>query len=311
MMRAGMDGIRLNASHAGLAACAPWLEALLSAARAEGREISLLIDLMGPELRLGRLSRPVMLKPGEELALARTEAQGLPLPEPLLGALEPGMRFTLDDGALELLALSGGRARVIRGGRLDGLKSVSLPGVTLPLPALTQSDLENLRLAPQWGVSGAMLPFVRGPEDLHELERAAIAAGCPGLERFAKVEDALGVERLLDYAGYAHEVVIARGDLGANLPVYQLPGVQKRISHQMRALGKRFMVVTQMLSSMMVSETPTRAEVMDIAQAVFDGASSVMLTGETAAGAHPVEAVAAMRGAVDGALAYLAAGGPL
>ena len=282
MLRLGMTGVRLNLSHMSLPEAAPMVEALHTAAARVGVSPRLLIDLQGPELRIGALRAPLTLEAGTEIAL-----EALALPETLRAAIEPGQPLLLDDGKLLLEASGPQRARVLRGGVLHSRKSVALPGREIRLPALTESDRANLAAAARFGVSGVMQPFVRGREDL-EAVRAALPAG---LRLFAKVESLAGVEKLEELIAACDEIVIARGDLGNAVPLWELPVLQKRIAAACRRAGRPFMVVTQMLASMERSPVPTRAELNDICNAVLDGAASVMLTGETAAGAWPVEAM--------------------
>ena len=282
MLRLGMTGMRLNLSHVSLPEAAEQVELLHAAARNTGAAPKLLIDMQGPELRIGRLEKPLVLAAGDFLSLAR-----LGLPSAVEAALEPGQQILLDDGRILLECETADRARVLRGGTLLSRKSAALPGKNIRLPALTQQDRDNLAVAADYGVSGVMQPFVRGREDL-EAVRAALPSG---LRLFAKIENRDGVEKLDELLGAADEIVIARGDLGNAVPLWELPVVQKRISAACRRRGVPFMVVTQMLYTMEHSPVPTRAEVSDIANAVFDGAASVMVTGETAAGEYPVEVI--------------------
>ena len=286
---AGMTGVRLNLSHVGLPAAEEEIERLHAAARRCGVTPQLLIDMQGPELRVGALPAPLPLEDG---ALVRL-GEDIPLPPAVLSRLTPGQEVLLDDGRLLLRVTEpfcgGALALVERGGVLLGRKSAALPGVDIRLPAMTDSDRENLRLAGDYGVTGVMQPFVRGREDLEAVREAL--NGNRGLRLFAKIENLEGVEKLAELIPAADEIVIARGDLGNSVPLWKLPALQKRIAAACRAAGRPFMVVTQMLASMERSAVPTRAEVSDVFNAVLDGAASVMLTGETAAGAHPVEAM--------------------
>lgn len=280
LFQAGMTGIRLNLSHGGLAASAEGIDHLHAAARRCGVTPRLLIDMQGPELRVGDLPEPVSLETGAMVRLG----EAIPLPRAVLPHLLPGQEVLLDDGKLLLrvteLFSGGALARVERGGVLRSRKSAALPGVDIHLPAMTDSDLANLRAAGAYGVTGVMQPFVRSRADLEE------------------------VRGVLDAAG---EIVIARGDLGNAVPLWKLPALQKRIAAVCREAGKPFMVVTQMLASMEQNPVPTRAEVTDVFNAVLDGASSVMLTGETAAGNYPVEAMEYLVRTVREAEAYLQA----
>lgn len=288
---AGMTGVRLNLSHAGLPASAEQLEALHAAARRCGVTPQLLIDMQGPELRVGALPASLPLEDG---ALVRL-GEDVPLPPAVLPHLVPGQEVLLDDGKLLLRVTGrfpgGALALVERGGVLQSRKSAALPGVDVHLPAMTDSDRENLRLARDCGVTGVMQPFVRGREDLETVREVLNTAGGQNIRLFAKIENLEGVEKLPELLPAADEIVIARGDLGNSGPLWKLPALQKRIAAACRSAGKPFMVVTQMLASMERSAVPTRAEVSDVFNAVLDGAASVMLTGETAAGEHPVEAM--------------------
>lgn len=249
-------------------------------------------------------------------------------PEILMDYLVPGQELLLDDGKILLKVLDGFNAGnpagtdgnaavktdrtdmtdiaadvtdgadmrgmtavVIRGGVLRNRKSIALPDREIMTPTLTAEDLENLRDAKEAGVTGVMLPFVRGREDILALKEALAACGAEHVRIFAKIENLAGVRTLPDFVTDVDHVVIARGDLGNAMPLWELPGCQKRLAAVCRQAGTPFMVVTQMLDSMHTRAVPTRAEVSDIYNAVMDGAASVMLTGETAAGSYPVEAM--------------------
>ena len=292
MLAAGMDGVRLNLSHMTLRQASPWLEELQAAAALEGTAPLLLVDLQGPELRLGDLPEAVALSAGDPVVLGR---EGLPVPECVLQALTRGQQLLLDDGRL-LLTVQIARpgqalCRVERGGTLRGRKSIALPGVELDVPALTAADLGNISRAGEFGVGGVMQPFVRGPQDLRALRMALESAGAAGVKIYAKLENRRGVAQLESLLPEADEMVIARGDLGNAYPLWELTGVQKDVAALCRAAHKPFMVVTQMLASMEHAPVPTRAEVSDIFNAVLDGASSLMVTGETAVGEYPVQAM--------------------
>ena len=268
MVEAGMTGILMNLSHGPLAAHTDWLAMI----RAAGIR-QLLIDLQGPELRIGTLAEPVAL----------------------VQAAAPGQQLLLDDGKLlvqvtqalpEALVCT-----VVRGGTLQSRKSIAAPGLAVPSPTLTEEDLQNLKIAKQCGVTGVMLPFVRGKADILALRHALEEAGAADIRIFAKIENMTGVRALPEFIHLVDEVVIARGDLGNAMPLWELPRCQKQLSAACRAAGVPFMVVTQMLDSMCTRAVPTRAEVSDIYNAVLDGAASVMLTGETAAGQYPMQAM--------------------
>ena len=286
MLTLGMTGVRLNLSHMSLAEAEPWLDALHSAMKDSGRSCKLLIDMQGPELRIGALPAPMMLTEGSRIDLSE-----LHLSPEISDAIKPGQEILLDDGKLLLIAETEGKAYVKRGGTINGRKSIALPGTEIHLPPLTDEDLKNISCAVDHGVTGVMQPFVRSAEDLKTVRAALNTAGGKNIRLFAKIEDQNGVSYLPELLEEADEIVIARGDLGNAMPLWELPVVQKRISSLCREAGKPFMVVTQMLSSMEQRPVPTRAEVSDIFNAVLDGAASVMVTGETAVGKYPRETI--------------------
>lgn len=293
MFRVGMTGVRLNLSHVTLDGAADQIAELHEAARRCGMEAKLLIDMQGPELRVGVMEEPVELQEGTEAILGEG---GIPVPQMILPYLIAGQTVLLDDGKLllEITENCGdcAKAQVKRGGLLRGRKSIALPGAQgFRPPTMTQSDLENICCAAKYGVTGVMQPFVRDREDLETVRRALDENGCENIRLFAKIENMDGVEQLDELLPACDEVVIARGDLGNAVPLWELPGVQKRIAARCRTAGKPFMVVTQMLASMEQNPVPTRAEVSDIFNAVVDGASSVMVTGETAVGRYPTEVI--------------------
>ena len=283
MFRSGMTGLRLNLSHTSLEESAPLLEQMRLAAERCGVRPQLLIDLQGPELRVGKQGLPLLLEEGARLPLRR-----LALPEHLYAALQPETELLLDDGRLCVRVLPAGEGLVLRGGTLAPGKSVAVPGLCAALPALTAADRKNLSLASAFGVTGVMQSFVRSREDVEEVRTALCGTG---LRHFAKLENRAGLDSLEQWIGLPDVLVIARGDLGNAVPLWELPGVQKRVAARARQAGKPFLVVTQMLASMERTAVPTRAEVSDIFNAVLDGASALMLTGETAAGRYPAEAM--------------------
>ncbi|MBR5559437.1 MAG: pyruvate kinase [Oscillospiraceae bacterium] len=290
MMAAGMDGVRLNLSHTTLQQSAPWLEELQAAAALEGVKPLLLVDLQGPELRIGKVKEPLEYTVGSRVVLGK---DGLEVPECLLPHMHKGQEVLLDDGKLllkvEVAVPTGAICRVERGGILQSRKSIALPGVEIDSPALTAADLGNISRAKEYGVGGVMQPFVRGPQDLRALRLALKAVEAPEIKIYAKLENRRGIQQLESLLPEADEMVIARGDLGNAYPLWELIGVQKDAAAICRAANKSFMVVTQMLASMEKSPLPTRAEVSDIFNAVLDGASSLMVTGETAVGQYPVQ----------------------
>lgn len=302
LIKEGMSGIRLNLSHISLENAAAQVENLHRAAEKCGADIKLLIDMQGPELRVGNLETPMELENGAEVLVGEG---GIPVPAVVLPWLKEGQELLLDDGKLLIVMLDEGRAKVIRGGTLRGRKSIALPGADIYPPTLTEADLENISHAAEFGVTGLMQPFVRGREDLIAVRRALENAGCGHIRLMAKIENLRGVENIDELIEYCDEIIIARGDLGNAMPLWELPAVQKRIAAKCRAAGRDFMVVTQMLSSMEQNPVPTRAEVSDIFNAVLDGASSVMVTGETAVGKYPAEVIKYLKNCAESAMKYM------
>lgn len=310
LVREGMRAVRLNLSHAGIERCGPWLSAI-ARVREETGYPALLVDIEGGELRVGALAEPLTLRPGARVRLSAPECARvgeIPAPRELIRALLPGMRVRMDDGTLLLRAISGDSEgallEVELGGVLHGRKSISAPEARFDLPAVTREDREQLRLAAQHGASMVMLPFVRRASDVLTLREALSRCGMPDAHIYAKLESPEGLDALGEWLPHCDHLVIARGDLGANMPLHELPVAQKRAARACRDIGKPFMVVTQLLHSMMRAPTPTRAEVSDIANAVWDGAGSLMLTGETAVGEYPVPAMRALRQTAEAALRY-------
>ena len=286
LLRRGVTGFRLNLSHTPLAARRSWIDALHCAERDSGRAAQLMIDLRGPEVRIGALDAPMTLTEGETVTLGRQ----IPVAQDVLEALTPEMTVLLDDGAMALTVMQGGRCRVARGGVLTSRKSLTLVGAELHRSALCQADLDDLAQAAALGVGAVMQPFVRGGDDLRAVRAAMARCGLREAELFAKVENRQGMDTLPQWLELCDVVTIARGDLGSSLTLTQLPVAQKHIAAVCRRSGKPFLVVTQLLHSMIDHPTPTRAEVLDIYNAVLDGADCLMLTGETAQGRYPQEA---------------------
>ena len=335
MFDQGMTGIRLNLSHISLTEAEDMIAIYHKAAAKAGvHHPELLIDMQGPEIRIGSLDHPLSLTEGERVIIGQG---GIPVPENIFPYLEEGQSLLLDDGKILLQvaqsdaangeeskrkdreislvchknAGKSGICRVVRAGILDSKKSLALPGKNIPSPALTIQDQENLKEAKNYGVTAIMQPFVRSREDLLCVREAMKAASCQDLTLLAKIENQYGVDHLSDFMDLADEIVIARGDLGNAMPLWELPGVQRKISQRCLEKKKPFMVVTQMLSSMERNPLPTRAEVSDIYYAAFGGANSVMVTGETAIGSYPVEVIryltqTALRGCEDRLMAQTA-----
>ena len=254
-------------------------------------------------LRIGVPDAPLRLSEND-----RIDPDRIPFSEEVRRALETapsGQEILLDDGKILLRTDGANRLCVVRGGILESRKSVALPGITIETPAMTEADLANIRKAESFGVAAVMQPFVRSRDDLLTVRSALDRVGGKRIRLLAKIESRAGIDKLEELIPCCDEIVIARGDLGNAMPLWALPAAQKRIAAACRAAGRDFMVVTQMLDSMIHKAVPTRAEVSDIFNAVLDGAASVMVTGETASGDYPVLAIRYLSQTVREAEAYL------
>jgi len=301
MIDAGMTGMRLNLSHTTLVASENYIRTYRKTADDAGVEPQILIDMQGPELRVGKLERPVELKEGEQVLLCGIDTckKGsiVSVPAEVMSAVEVGDEILLDDGRILIQVedeiLPGGEiaACVLRGGALQSHKSVKIVGKNIQLPPLTEHDVENIKVAKEFGVTALMQPFVCSGENLKYVRKILKEHGAEDIKIFAKIENRLGLENIENILPEADVIIIARGDLGNDMPLWELPRVQKEIEAACRKAKKPYIVVTQMLASMERNAVPTRAEVSDIFHAVYHGAWGVMLTGETAVGEYPVEAV--------------------
>ena len=318
MFQAGLTGMRLNLSHTGLKESATLVHNFKKAAEQAGVMPQLLIDMQGPELRIGKMEE-VKLREGMQVILTDSvdarrnsiPASGviIPVQTEVLAAVEVGDEVLLNDGRIALSVLGksveGASAVVMRGGTLSSHKSIKIVGKQVQLPVLTAHDVENICLAREYGVTGLMQPFVRDGEDLAQVREVLKAHGADHIKIFAKIENRLAVEHLDSILKEADVIIIARGDLGNDMELWELPAVQKDIASACIRAGKPFIVVTQMLASMEASPVPTRAEVSDIFNAVLDGAYGVMITGESAVGQYPVEAVKYLANTAREAVKYL------
>ena len=301
LVAAGVDAVRFNLSHGEHAEHSARARLVREIAADVGRPVALIADLQGPKLRVGDLPEPVVLKTGEHVTVCAEEAATdgeLPVAPAVIGdVLEPGHDVLIDDGLVRLRVdeVKRGRARcaVLVGGRITSHKGVNLPGVPLPIPSLTRKDTVDLEWALETGVDFVALSFVRSPADVRDL-RALIEQANSHAHVIAKIEKAEAVDVLDDVLAETDAVMVARGDLGVEIGPAVVPLVQKRIIHKALERGKPVITATQMLESMVHLAEPTRAEASDVANAILDGTSAVMLSGETAVGEYPLEAVAYM-----------------
>ncbi|WP_028536728.1 pyruvate kinase [Paludibacterium yongneupense] len=297
---AGVDVFRLNFSHGTHADHAERYNTIRDIEQEIGRPIAILLDLQGPKLRVGTFANgPVTLENGATFRLDLTDAPGtaerarLPHPE-IFAALKPGSELLLDDGRLRLEVEScdatSAVTRVIVGGKLSDRKGVNVPGVVLPLSPLTKKDREDLAFGLTLGVDWIALSFVQRPEDIQELKDLVGDKAWV----IAKLEKPAAIERLEDIVALTDGVMVARGDLGVEMPPEQVPRIQRSIVRACRSRGIPVIVATQMLESMVTAPVPTRAEASDVATAIYDGADAVMLSAESASGQFPLEAVSIM-----------------
>ena len=300
LYEAGADAFRLNMSHGDKEGKVALISAIRALEQEYHRPTTILVDLQGPKLRVGDFDGgEAMLDNGQRFVLDRDPAAGdssrveLPHPE-LFEAVDVGDQLLINDGKIRLrvekLAVDRIETRVEVGGRISNSKGVNVPDVVVPIPALTEKDRSDLQFALEQGADWIALSFVQRPEDVAEArsligEKAAL---------MAKIEKPAAIDRLIDIIALADGVMVARGDLGVELPPEQVPPLQNRIVASARQFGKPVVVATQMLESMITSPTPTRAEVSDVATAIYDGADAVMLSAESAAGKYPIEAVTMM-----------------
>jgi pyruvate kinase len=301
LVAAGMDAARLNLSHGTHEEHAERAARVREVADEIGRPIAVIADLQGPKLRIGGLTEPVVLKTGEEVTVCAEEFASdgdLPVAPAVIGdVLEPGHDILIDDGLVRLRVdeVDGGRARcaVIVGGRITSHKGVNLPGIPIPIPSLTEKDTADLEFALGIDVDFVALSFVRSSADVRDL-RALIERAGSHAHVIAKIEKAEAVDVLDDVLKATDAVMVARGDLGVEIGAALVPLLQKRIILRCLEVGKPVITATQMLESMVHQAEPTRAEASDVANAILDGTSALMLSGETAVGDYAVEAVATM-----------------
>jgi pyruvate kinase len=300
LFKAGADVFRLNFSHGAHEDHQKRYELIRAIEDENKRPIGILMDLQGPKLRVGTFpGGSVELKTGETYRLDLDEAKGdgkraqLPHPE-IFAAVQAGTNLLVDDGRLRLRVKKFGsdfaECEVVVGGKLSDRKGVNVPDVVLPLSPLTAKDRDDLRFGLDLGVDWVAMSFVQRPEDVAELRK--LIGGRAKV--IAKLEKPSAIERLEEIIDLSDAIMVARGDLGVEMPPEDVPAIQKRIVAACRKSGKPVVVATQMLESMVNSPAPTRAEASDVATAIYDGADAVMLSAETASGQYPVEAAAMM-----------------
>ncbi len=300
LARAGVDVFRINMSHADHDGLRKGVANIREVELKVGRPIGVLVDLQGPKLRIGCFETgSIQIAAGDRLRLDHSSTPGdnrrveLPHPE-IFAAIKVGDRLLLDDGRLEFkcVASSGSEieCEVVIGGVLKDRKGIALPDTMLVLAAMTERDRADLEVALELEADWIALSFVQRPDDV--IEANQIIAGRAAV--LAKIEKPQAVEMLDQIMDHCDAIMIARGDLGVEMPIEEVPGLQKRMIRAARRQGKPVVVATQMLESMVASPSPTRAEVSDVSIAVFEGADAIMLSAESASGDYPVEAVTTM-----------------
>jgi pyruvate kinase len=300
LFRAGADVFRINMSHTSHDRMRELVSTIRSVEEEFGRPIGILVDLQGPKLRVGQFEGgPVVLPNGATFTFDTDKTPGnvsrvhLPHPE-IFESIQPGHSLLLDDGKVRLTATEVSEGKIVTrvevGGNLSDRKGVSLPDTTIPFSALAPKDRSDLEAALDTGIDWVALSFIQRPEDIAEAKK--ITRGRAAV--MAKIEKPQAVTRLDEILEISDSLMVARGDLGVEMPLERVPGVQKYMTRSSRRAGKPVVVATQMLESMINSPVPTRAEVSDVATAIFEGADAVMLSAESAAGKFPVEAVATM-----------------
>jgi pyruvate kinase len=300
LIRAGADAFRLNFSHGTHDSHAAMYAAIREASAAEHRPVAILQDLGGPKIRTGEIPQPFDVAVGDALTIARGHLQGGPGKifcnfDALFAAARPGHRLLVNDGHIELEVVSASpdalETRVLQGGTLSSHKGINLPGVTIQTSAVTPKDEADLIFGIGLGIDLVALSFVQTPDDVNTARRIATAAGAPDLPIIAKIERPQAVDGIEAILDVADGVMVARGDLGLELPLEKLPAAQARVTRAARARGVPVIVATQVLESMVREPRPTRAEVTDAAHSVDERADAIMLAGETAAGQFPTRAV--------------------
>ena len=300
LFEAGADVFRINMSHTSHERMRELVTIIRGIESDYDRPIGILVDLQGPKLRVGKFTDgAVMLSNGDTFILDSDPAPGdahrvhLPHPE-IFGAVEPGHSLLLDDGKVRLKVSEATAMRittsVVVGGKLSDRKGVSLPDATLPFSALAPKDRSDLEAALDVGIDWLALSFIQRPEDIAEGKK--LARGRASV--MAKIEKPQAMNRLAEILELSDAIMVARGDLGVELPLEKVPSSQKKMTRMARYAGKPVVVATQMLESMITSPVPTRAEVSDVATAIYEGADAVMLSAESAAGQYPIEAVSMM-----------------
>jgi pyruvate kinase len=304
LLRVGANSFRLNCSHAPMEQLAPLVQKIRSASEKAQIPCSIVIDLQGPRLRIGSLKdrKPIMLEQGNRIRITTRTIQGTATEistdfKKLPNSVSRDSKILLDDGSKVLRVLKTGTdfvdCEVVTGGSLGEHKGMNLPGADIDLPALTPKDIQDLKVGLRMGISHVALSFVRRASDI-AIARRLIEKAKSHMSVIAKIEHPLAIANLDQILTAADGIMVARGDLAVELSPAEVPSLQKQMVHKANEMGKTCIVATQMLESMILKSTPTRAEASDVANAIYDGADVVMLSAETAVGQYPLEAVSIM-----------------
>ena len=304
LAQSGMDVARLNFSHGTHAEQKRRVDAVKAIREELGLPLALLLDTKGPEIRLKEFKEPkVFLKAGDKFTLTTREVEGDETIASITFAglpddVTPGTRILIDDGLIEMIVETCSKTditcQVVNGGPVSAHKGINVPGVSLSLPFISERDSEDLAFGVEQGFDYVAASFTRSAYDIQQMRSLLKRLGGNHIRIIAKIENAEGVENIDSILQAADGVMVARGDLGVEIPLEEIPVIQKKLIDKTRAAGKQVVTATQMLDSMMHNPRPTRAESTDVANAIYDGTSAIMLSGETAAGEYPVQAVRTM-----------------
>ena len=303
LVEAGMDVARLNCSHGSTEERIEIIRRLRRVSEKLGKSVCILLDLRGPRLRVGSMPGPRDISRGEEIKLVTQNTEpipddAIPVRSPFLAAgVAPGQKIFIDDGNNELTVIETDgvtiRCLIERDGTIRSHKGINAPGAHLAVPILENDDLKDLRVMVKEGIDAIAVSFVRSVSDVEQV-RSAVHAFNPALPLISKLETSQAIDHLADILAASDGIMVARGDLGVELPTEEVPILQKKLIAEANAQGKPVITATQMLESMTENQRPTRAEASDVANAVFDGTDCVMLSAETSVGKYPIEAVQMM-----------------
>ncbi|MDF2837878.1 MAG: pyruvate kinase, partial [Paenibacillus sp.] len=304
MMKSGMNVARLNMAHGELEDHSKRIELIREAASEASAIVAVMMDIKGPEIRIGTLEEgSYELKTGDTLTLTSRPITGngevvaVNYPD-MPKVIKPGNRILIDDGLIELIAQEVNETEIVcavmNGGPLKPRKGVNLPGISTTLPGVTDRDVRHIAFGIEQGIDMIAMSFVRKAEDVLQVRQLLEDAGATHIQIISKIENEEGVDNLDAIIEVSDGIMVARGDLGVEIPAEDVPMIQKTMIEKCNAAGKPVIVATQMLDSMQVNPRPTRAEVSDVANAVLQGADAIMLSGETAAGKYPLESVRMM-----------------